>query len=76
MIIRSPISDKKGNIGDLMLSGSGTAHRARNTAGPDAANDEALLDHARATGQTSYHPIGTCRMGKDERAVVDAKLCV
>jgi len=44
--------------------------------GPDAASDEALLDHARATGMTSYHPIGTCRMGKDERAVVDAKLKV
>ena len=44
--------------------------------GPDAASDEALLDHARATGQTSYHPIGTCRMGQDERAVVDAKLRV
>lgn len=44
--------------------------------GPIAANDEALLDHARATGQTSYHPIGTCRMGQDERAVVDAKLRV
>ncbi len=44
--------------------------------GPMAADDEALLDHARATGQTSYHPIGTCRMGQDERAVVDAKLKV
>ncbi len=44
--------------------------------GPEALNDEALLDHARATGQTSYHPIGTCRMGRDERAVVDATLRV
>ena len=44
--------------------------------GPEANTDEALLDHARATGQTSYHPIGTCRMGNDERAVVDAKLKV
>lgn len=44
--------------------------------GPDAASDESLLDHARATGQTSYHPIGTCRMGKDDRAVVDARLRV
>ncbi|MEQ1775314.1 MAG: GMC oxidoreductase, partial [Burkholderiales bacterium] len=44
--------------------------------GPLAASDDALLDHARATGQTSYHPIGTCRMGSDERAVVDAQLRV
>ena len=44
--------------------------------GPEAATDEALLDHARSTGQTSYHPIGTCRMGRDEQAVVDAKLKV
>ena len=44
--------------------------------GPEAATDEALLDHARSTGQTSYHPIGTCRMGKDDQAVVDAKLKV
>ena len=38
--------------------------------------NSSLFDHARATGQTSYHPIGTCRMGQDERAVVDAKLRV
>jgi choline dehydrogenase len=44
--------------------------------GPDAQDDEALLEHARATGMTSYHPIGTCRMGSDARAVVDAKLKV
>ena len=44
--------------------------------GPEASSDDALLDHARATGQTSYHPIGTCRMGADSRAVVDATLRV
>ena len=44
--------------------------------GPEAVSDEALLDHARATGMTSYHPIGTCRMGSDAKAVVDAKLKV
>ncbi len=44
--------------------------------GPDASSDEALLDHARATGMTSYHPIGTCRMGSDAMAVVDARLKV
>jgi len=44
--------------------------------GPEAKDDEALLEHARATGMTSYHPIGTCRMGTDAKAVVDAKLKV
>lgn len=44
--------------------------------GPQANTDEALLDHARATGMTSYHPIGTCRMGSDAKAVVDHKLKV
>ena len=52
------------------------AHRARNTPGPDAADDDALLEHVRNTGQTSYHPIGTCRMGNDREAVVDASLRV
>lgn len=32
--------------------------------GPDAASDEALIAHARETGNTTYHPIGTCRMGR------------
>ncbi|MGZ5168984.1 MAG: GMC family oxidoreductase [Burkholderiales bacterium] len=44
--------------------------------GPAAADDDALLDHVRKTGQTSYHPIGTCRMGNDAQAVVDASLRV
>src|SRR5688572_23847871 len=44
--------------------------------GPEAADDDALLDHVRKTGQTSYHPIGTCRMGNDAQAVVDATLRV
>jgi choline dehydrogenase len=44
--------------------------------GPAAQDDDALLEHVRATGQTSYHPIGTCRMGSDPQAVVDAQLRV
>ncbi|HEX2825970.1 MAG TPA: choline dehydrogenase [Burkholderiales bacterium] len=44
--------------------------------GPAADDDDALLDHVRKTGQTSYHPIGTCRMGNDAQAVVDASLRV
>ncbi|RJG03647.1 GMC family oxidoreductase [Noviherbaspirillum sedimenti] len=36
--------------------------------------DEDWLAFARANGQTIYHPIGTCRMGKDDAAVVDLRL--
>lgn len=44
--------------------------------GPLDLSDEALLDHARTFGQTSYHPIGSCRMGTDAASVVDARLRV
>jgi len=44
--------------------------------GLEAQSDEALLDFVRKTGITSYHPIGTCRMGSDPQAVVDHELRV
>lgn len=44
--------------------------------GPEAVTDDQLLDHIRQTGQTSYHPIGSCRMGADPQAVVDHELKV
>ncbi|HEY6893924.1 MAG TPA: GMC oxidoreductase [Rhodanobacteraceae bacterium] len=38
--------------------------------GPDATSDEAIAAQVRATAETLYHPIGTCRMGTDPMAVV------
>jgi choline dehydrogenase len=39
--------------------------------GPDVRSDAALMAHARATGSTTYHPVGTCKLGGDPMAVVD-----
>ena len=39
-------------------------------------NDAAILEWARNTSTTIYHPSGTCKMGKDPMAVVDPRLRV
>jgi choline dehydrogenase len=44
--------------------------------GPDAASDGDLLEFCRNNGATIFHPSGTCRMGSDRLAVVDARLRV
>ena len=41
-----------------------------------AANPDALLAAMREWGETIYHPVGTCRMGVDDKAVVDGSLRV
>ena len=44
--------------------------------GADVQSDKDVLDYARRTGNTLYHPVGTCKMGEDPRAVVDSRLRV
>jgi choline dehydrogenase len=44
--------------------------------GPDASSDAELLEFCRNNGATIFHPTGTCRMGSDTLAVVDARLRV
>lgn len=44
--------------------------------GPDCADDTALMQYLRDTASTIFHPSGTCKMGSDPRAVVDARLRV
>jgi choline dehydrogenase len=42
----------------------------------DNVSDADLEQHARRFAKTVFHPSGTCRMGKDDMAVVDPKLRV
>lgn len=44
--------------------------------GAGAVSDDELLDWVRGTATTIYHPTGTCKMGSDASAVVDARLRV
>ena len=44
--------------------------------GGECAGDDELLDYARATAQTCWHPTGTCKMGGGPDAVVDPTLRV
>lgn len=44
--------------------------------GPDVQDDEQIMDFVRRSAESAYHPCGTCRMGTDNEAVVDAALNV
>jgi choline dehydrogenase len=43
---------------------------------PASDSDADIEAHIRGTAQTIYHPVGTCRMGSDDGAVVDPELRV
>jgi choline dehydrogenase-like flavoprotein len=43
---------------------------------PASDSDEDIAAHLRAHTQTHYHPVGTCKMGVDDLAVVDPELRV
>jgi choline dehydrogenase len=44
--------------------------------GTDRNDDDEILDWVKRAAETTYHPVGTCKMGSDPMAVVDAKLRV
>ena len=44
--------------------------------GMDIDPDDDLLDWVRNNAETTYHPVGTCKMGSDPMAVVDDQLRV
>ncbi|MBV1796645.1 GMC family oxidoreductase [Siccirubricoccus sp. G192] len=44
--------------------------------GASLAGQDEILDWVRRAAETTYHPVGTCKMGSDPMAVVDAQLRV
>jgi len=44
--------------------------------GETATSDDQLLDWIKDNAETTYHPVGTCKMGNDPYAVVDHELKV
>ena len=44
--------------------------------GPDAQSDEEILSRSKQRLGLVYHPVGTCKMGHDDMAVVDGELRV
>jgi choline dehydrogenase len=43
---------------------------------PEASTDDEVIDWVKRTAETTYHPVGTCKMGQDRMAVVDHRLRV
>jgi choline dehydrogenase-like flavoprotein len=44
--------------------------------GPKINSDAQLIEYIRNHAETIYHPVGTCKMGQDDMAVVDDRLRV
>ncbi|WP_336001203.1 GMC family oxidoreductase [Halorientalis halophila] len=44
--------------------------------GEDVQTEDEIREHVRETAHTVYHPVGTCKMGDDDAAVVDDRLRV
>ena len=44
--------------------------------GPEVVTDDELIEYMRNTALTSWHPVGSCKMGDDPMAVVDDQLRV
>jgi choline dehydrogenase-like flavoprotein len=75
--------DRARSIGGLRLAREimaqpafGPYLRTERLPGPEVRSDAEVLAYARQYGKTDYHPVGTCKMGVDEMAVVDPELKV
>jgi choline dehydrogenase len=67
--------DVVGVTRDLAASEAFRDWRGREAApGAEMMSASDIRDYVRRVASTYFHPVGTCRMGADERAVVDHRL--
>lgn len=48
----------------------------RDAPGAAQTSDDEIINWVKEVGETTYHPVGTCKMGSDAMAVVDDQLRV
>jgi choline dehydrogenase len=64
-------------VREIFLSPALDKHRGDEfRPGPLITTDEQILDFIRSEAESVYHPVGTCKMGSDDMAVVDERLRV
>ncbi len=62
---------------DILAAGPfGSAGTTEMFPGSARQSDAEIIEYIRETAETEYHPVGTCKMGTDEMAVVDPTLQV
>ncbi|MCU0340516.1 MAG: GMC family oxidoreductase N-terminal domain-containing protein [Spirosomaceae bacterium] len=61
---------------EIMQSAAFAPYRKELILPIDYSSDEAIVQHIYSLLETVYHPIGTCKMGNDDMAVVDSQLRV
>lgn len=61
---------------EIMQEPAFDAYRKEMITPPNRSSDESIMHHLLMQLETVYHPVGTCKMGNDEMAVVDDELRV
>jgi choline dehydrogenase len=76
--IDADITVRAVRIARSVMTAPAMAHLQVSELAPGASltTDDEILDWVRGSAETTYHPIGTCKMGNDPMAVVDAQLRV
>jgi choline dehydrogenase len=76
--IDAEITARAVRIARAVMTAPAMAHLKVTEMAPGATQttDVEILDWVKRTAETTYHPVGTCKMGSDATAVVDAQLRV